>query len=460
MEFNQHKKIIISPVLFGILLFTAVILYAALAKGLVISDKPLAKNIIVMISDGCGYNQVDAAGMYQYGKTGCQVYEHFPAKYAMSTYSIGSYDPNLAWKDSNYIKKGATDSAAAATAMSTGVKTYNTAIGVDNDGNPVEHAAEQAEELGKATGVVTSVEFSHATPAGFVAHNVTRHDYEDIAKEMVNDSATDVIMGAGNPWYDNDGRKQDTANTYNYVGGQDTWDALVAGTAGADADGDGIADPWTLIQTKDEFEKLMNGDNPKRVIGVPQVYQTLQQSRSGNDKADPYVVPMNENVPTLAEMTGGALNVLDNDRDGFFLMVEGGAIDRAGHANQSGRMIEEEISFNKAVEAVVDWVNQNSNWGETLLIVTGDHETGYLTGPGTNPASKDLINNGAGNLPGMRWNSSSHTNSLVPFFAKGDAAGLFKRYADENDPVRGKYIDNTDIAKTIFHIMDSNRTND
>jgi alkaline phosphatase len=159
-------------------------------------------------------------------------------------------------------------------------------------------------------------------------------------------------------------------------------------------------------------------------------------------------------------MTKGALNVLDNDKDGFFLVIEGGAIDWAGHANQSGREIEEEIDFNKSVEAVINWVEKNSNWGETLLIVTGDHESGYLTGPGSGQAAgsqpvwNPLENNGAGNLPGMQWNSPEHTNSLIPFFAKGDAARLFKSYADGKDPVRGSYIDNTEIAKVIFNIME------
>ena len=456
---NSFKKTAVSTIIAGCLLFSAAA-PAAMAKGSVAPDKPVAKNVIVMISDGCGYNHVDAASLYQYGQTGVQEYEKFPFQFAMSTYSVGSYDPDLAWSSFNYVKSGATDSAAAATAMSTGVKTYDAAIGVDVEKNRLKHIAERAEELGKATGVVTTVEFSHATPAGFVAHNESRNNYEDIAREMILDSATDVIMGAGHPWFDDNCNPKATPNTYKYVGGQSTWDGLVAGTVGADADGDGVVDPWTLIQDREEFQALMSGPAPKRVCGVPEVYTTLQQARSGNGKADPYVVPLNETVPTLAEMSRGALNVLDNDQDGFFLMIEGGAIDWAGHANQSGRVIEEEIDFNKAVKAVVDWVQKNSNWGETLLIVTGDHETGYLTGPGSGqeegyaPVWTPLVNNGKANLPGMQWNSGEHTNSLIPLYAKGDAARFFKVYADESDPVRGEYIDNTEIAKLIFQVIE------
>jgi alkaline phosphatase len=241
---------------------------------------------------------------------------------------------------------------------------------------------------------------------------------------------------------------------YRYVGGQTTWDAVLAGTAGGDLDGDGIDDPWHLVQTRDEFRQLMSGPTPARVLGVPKVATTLQQSRGGDTMADPFVVPSNQNVPNLAEMTAAALNVLDNDPDGLFLMVEGGAIDWASHGNQKGRTIEEQIDFNAAVQTVLDWVSNNSNWGETLVIVTGDHETGYLTGPGSNPDWEPLLNNGEGVLPGMQFNSGDHTNSLIPLFAKGDAARGLKQLADEEDPVRGPYVDNAELGQLVLAVME------
>jgi alkaline phosphatase len=305
---------------------------------------------------------------------------------------------------------------------------------------------QEAEAKGKSTGVVTSVEFSHATPAGFVAHNISRNNYAAIANEMLT-SGTDVIMGAGNPDFDDNGNP--ASKDAKYVGGTATWAALKDPA-------DGVLDGWTLIQTRDAFQNLAAGDTPARVVGVPQVYTTLQQSRAGDAKAEPYVVPFTPSVPTLVEMTRAALNVLDNDPDGFVLMVEGGAVDWAGHANQSGRMIEEQIDFDNSVQAVVDWVKKNSNWGETLLIVTGDHETGYLTGPMPDPANPTwtpVVNNGAGVVPGLQWNFGEHTNQLIPFYAKGDDARWFKQAADLRDPVRGPYIDNTDIAQVIFQVL-------
>ena len=426
--------------------------------------QPIAKNIIVMISDGWGYNHLDAVSYYEYGKDARQIYNRFPFQTAITTYMAykfetdpcygWGYDPALAWSVFDYVKDCYTDSAAAATALSAGVKTYGGAIGVDLNGDPVQHALELAEAKGKATGVGTSVEWTHATPAGHVAHNVSRNNYVEIGQEMIYDSATDVIMGCGHPWYDRDGQPKAVPNTFKYVGGETTWNDLVAGTAGGDADGDGVADPWILIQTRAEFQSLMDGPTPKRVVGTAQVYQTLQQGRDGDDSAEPFVVPLIDSVPTLEEMTLAALNILDNDPDGFFLMVEGGAVDWASHDNQSGRMIEEALDFERSVEAVVEWVQKNSNWGETLLIVTGDHETGYLTGPGSDPAWTPIVNNGAGNLAGMEWHSGSHTNSLMILSAKGDAARLFNGYADGFDPVYGRYADNTDVAKVIFWTMD------
>lgn len=103
------------------------------------TKKPIAKNVIVMISDGWGYNQIAATDYYQYGKLGTQLYESFPFQMGMSTYSVGSYDPTAAWDSFDYLKNWPTDSAAAATAMSTGEKTYDAAIGVDDDGSVLRH---------------------------------------------------------------------------------------------------------------------------------------------------------------------------------------------------------------------------------------------------------------------------------------------------------------------------------
>lgn len=420
------------------------------------------KNVIFMIADGCGFNQFLAGSYYEHGADGGQVYHRFPVRIAMSTYSIaGDYDPAAAAADPKYAAKGATDSAAAATAMSSGRKAVDGAIGMipgEEGPVPVEHMAERAEKLGKATGVITSVPFSHATPAGFLVHEGSRGSYMEIARQMIHDSAAEVVMGAGHPWFDDSGRFVDLpldakqrAKRFSYIG-EENWLALEAGKAGGDADGDGDPDPWALIQTRQGFQDLASGDTPARVFGLATVASTLQQGRAGDSKAGAYKVPLTETVPTLAEMTRAALNVLDNDSDGLFLMIEGGAIDWCGHANQSGRLVEEVVDFNRAVEAVVAWVEAKSNWSETLVIVTADHETGLLSGPSEAGQPCPLSPSGIGVQPAMAWLSTSHTNSLVPFFAKGAASDLLLAEANEEDPVRGRYIDNTEPAQVILDL--------
>ncbi len=445
---------------------------AALALGLALAGcaaiaprpapEPRPRNVIVMISDGCGYNHVDAAGLYTHGQRGREVFEQFPVRLAMKTDSLVNrgtgeqpdwqphgYDPAAAWREFDYVKAPYTDSAAAATAMATGVKTYSGAIGLDAGGRPLANVIETAEGRGMATGVVTSVQLSHATPAGFVAHNPNRNNYAEIAREMIEQSGADVIMGCGHPWFDDDGRPADAPNTFNYIGGEATWAALQAGaleTAG---------EPWMLIEERAAFVALADDPAPpRRVLGVAQVARTLQQRRSGDAHAPPYEVLFIETVPTLAEMTRGALNVLGEDPDGLLLMVEGGAVDWASHDSQSGRAVEEQIDFAEAVRAAVEWVETDSNWHETLLIVTSDHETGYLTrepaGPDDVPwAYQPLPGRGAGALPGMAWNSGSHTNSLVPLYAKGAWAARLSAHVAGCDPHRGPYVDNTAVAKLV-----------
>ncbi|MBN1153614.1 alkaline phosphatase [candidate division KSB1 bacterium] len=421
------------------------------------------KNVILMIIDGCSYYHVDAVSYYEHGEKGAQIYEQFPVQLAMSTYNINrSYDADKAWSDFDYVKEKPTDSAAAATAMSTSVKTVRGYLGVDEKNQPLELITERMEKHGKSTGVVTTVPISHATPAGFVAHHNNRGDYAIIANQMLRDSKVDVIIGAGHPFYDDNSVEVDTPE-YRYVGGKDTWDLLVDKKLGNNADNDEEIEYWQLITEKEEFKRLMSCPTPERIFGVFKTRSTLQQGRSGDASADPYAVPLTKDLPELSELSLAAINVLDNNPNGFFLMIEGGAVDWASHANQSGRMIEELMDFNKTVNQLVAWVEENSSWDETLLMITEDHECGYLTGPlsGTNytaegdsgkPQWAPIVNNGKGVLPGMEWHSNNHTNSLVPFYAKGVGSELLSEYADEQDPVRGSYIDNTEITELLFSL--------
>ncbi len=476
-----------------------------------------------MISDGIGFNGWLAADYYQ-GLAGRQSYQvarpdgTTPVVYGLAHYALNlvdadgallasgadrglaagavaqGYDPTTRWDRfdntfrNDYAPVGErytsyTDSAAAGTALMTGQKTANGRINMDWRGEqPLQTIAQIAMDHGRAAGAVASVMVSHATPAAVIAHNVSRNNYSEIFNEMVA-SDLDVIMGGGHPLYDNSGNpiEPETDEAYQFVGGAQTLGAM---TREAGLNG------FAFIDTKEAFEALAAGGRaPERVVGVARTGSTLQALRDDLPAADgPSGMAFNANVPDLATMTLGALNVLSQKEDGFFLMAEGGAVDWMGHANNMPRFIEEQIDFNAAVDAVIAWVEENSSWDETLLIVTSDHECGGIWGEGSwtnsegGPVAADrsdeallaarydpaqdtfngylaVQDRGAGNMPGYQFASPNHTNELVPLWALGAGAERFAELTRTDREAAklwgepygwdGAFVDNT----TVFQVM-------
>ena len=440
------------------------------------------KNVILMIADGSGFNAWNATSMYQgkwdaIQKKSRQVYDQAGwVSYACCTFPLNTskvstktgtqdptvvYDPAKAWDPKQgykWLKAHYTDSAAAATALSTGHKTYNHAINWSDLNQPLTPTmCEAAKAKGKAVGVITTVPWSHATPAGLGnAHSAQRDDYAGIARQMLEGGVMDVIMGAGNPDFDANGQSAKAGkwrkdSICKYVGGAEAWKAIEEARSRPGATYQG----FRPVSTKAEFEALLAGPTPRKVLGTVQVAQTLQQSRKSSNTTDPaHDTPPNANVPDLALMSRAAIRVLDNSRQGFFLLIEGGAVDWANHINQPGRMIQEQIDYVRAVEAVVEWVNANSNWDETLVILTADHETGLLWGPDSDKTPFDpVVDHGAGRMPGLMYHTKTHTNSLVPLYARGKESELLGKMIVGKDPVRGPYIDNTSVAKVLLHAV-------
>lgn len=373
-----------------------------------------------------------------------------------------------------------TDSAAAGTALFSGRKTTVGRVNVDWTGERnFTTIAELAMQQGLSAGAVSSVMASHATPAAVISHNTSRNNYADIFNEMVS-SGLDVIMGAGHPMYDNNGKLSEKLD-FKYVGGEQTYTTMIS---------DKGLNGFQFVDNKQDFDALAQGElSYDRVVGIAQVRSTLQASRDGTTSADtPYSVPYNQNVPDLATMSLGALNVLNQNEKGFFVMIEGGAVDWMGHANHMPRFIEEQVDFNRAIDAVIDWVETHSNWDETLLIVTSDHETGGIWGLNTWTNSeggaialdrsdeaikaarfdptKDTFNEylavqdqGAGNVPSHQWASGNHTNDLVPMWAIGNGAKRFNEFTRTDLKAAklwgahygwdGHFIDNT----VVFEVM-------
>jgi alkaline phosphatase len=144
--------------------------------------------------------------------------------------------------------------------------------------------------------------------------------------------------------------------------------------------------------------------------------------------------------------------VLDQGEEGFVLMVEGGAVDWANHGNNLPRMIEEKTDFNRAIEAVMKWLADHGQLDQTLVIVTADHETGGLRGPGAKgegPPSGPITGRGKGNLPNAEYTTGGHTGVAVPLFATGPGSKLLLRPALQWAPEQATTVDNTDIFRAI-----------
>ena len=409
------------------------------------------KNIIYIVGDGMGFNHVAMTNVFESGQSrytvegdadpgtlteadgdAVQIYESEAwTQLAASTFPEGSgYDGQAAWSDHDYVNRNVTDSAAAGTAMATGNKTVNGMIGVDSSGNSMESTSERAISVGKSAGVVSDVPFSHATPASWAAHNSDRNDYHGMSEEMIA-SDLDVIFGAGHPYFDDDNEAISTGD-YGYIS-----PVAYEQVSGGSTD-------FTYVEEPEQFEALAGGEvADEKYFGLAQVASTLHYERSGISEL-PGDVAKN-NVADLSVMAEAALNILGQNDEGFHLMIEAGAIDWAGHANDSARDIEEVQELNKTVEMASAWVEENSSWDETLMVVTADHETGYLSGA-NDQSGFSAIHGPAGMLPSHGWYSSNHTNALVPVFLRGAGVDEIAATATNVDPVRGAYIDVTTIA--------------
>lgn len=441
---------------------------------------PTPRNAILFIGDGVGFNTLDAVSLWEQdisryriaGEPGevrmvdedapaAWAFQEFPVRLAMSTHTaVGTYDPAVEWSDFSATvgREGepetVTGSAAGGTALSTGVNTIDPVLGLDPDGRRLVHLLEWAQEMGKAGGVVSNVPFNHATPASFVAHNESRNNYHDIAREMLLEVRPNVVMGTGHPFYDDDSARLESPRFFWLP--EDLWHAVLDGETA-----------YSLVEVRGDFLALADGPTPTHVFGLARAFnattfnreptplrRSFREGPPGLVDPDerPFETPVSESVPTLAEMTAAALNVLDNASDeGFFVMVEAGAADWGGHWNLLGRTIEDVVELVAAVDAAVGWVEAHSSWDETLVVVLSDHETGHLSGADSGPGWDPLEPRGIGELPGHAWHHTYHTNQLVPFYARGAGSEEIPALTrDRVDPVRGPWLDNTDLARWLF----------
>ncbi|QIA09977.1 alkaline phosphatase [Draconibacterium halophilum] len=313
------------------------------------SKKP--QNVILLIGDGMGVAQVFAGITANRGKLFLDNFK-----------SIGFSKTQSA---NNYI----TDSAAGGTALSTGVKTYNGAIGVNPDTIPVKTILEQAEEKGLSTGLVSTSSITHATPASFIAHQKNRNMYEEIAADFLK-TDIDVFIGGG---YKHFTRRKDGRNLVNEL----------------------TLKGYKVLQDITEIEMINSG----KIAGF------TASEHNGR---------IEERKDMLPIATKAAINILDHNKKGFFLMVEGSQIDWGGHAGSTIYIVEDMLDFDKTIGKVLEFASKD---GKTLVVVTADHETGGLALTGGEIKT--------GKVKG-EYSTGGHTGVMVPVFAYGPGAEEFE----------------------------------
>lgn len=299
-----------------------------------------SKNVIVLIGDGMGLPQVTLTRLY------AQQYLDRDRLH-IDDYLVGTNsthaDRNVESGESGIV----TDSAASGTAFATGHKTYNGAIAVTNEevARPVASVLEAAKEAGKSTGLITTARVTHATPAVYASHVRSRDNENAIASQYA-DFGLDVILGGGER---------------HFVASDEQ---AVFGTTKRE-DGIHLIDAfkengYEVAHTKEALAQV-NGD---RLLGL------------FSDTHIPYNLDRDESVPTLTEQFEAAVRVLEKNDEGFIMMIEGGRIDHAGHANDLHSVVQEMLEFDEVFQAAIDYAERD---GHTSVIATADHETGGLT---------------------------------------------------------------------------------
>lgn len=304
-------------------------------------------NVILFVGDGQGRAQLDLG---RYLKAYRKNSEKFPLNAADVTYNVDRHDAHgsaMTYPDDP--EEFVADSAATATAMSTGHKSYNGAIaGVKNDAGefvPKQTVLEQARDMGYAVGLVTTARMTHATPASFASHVPSRDEEEKIAKQYVRDSGVDVLFGGARSYFLPDGRENDSAN-------------LVA---------EAKRNGYNYVTTASELDSLDSAPALGLFSESDHLSYTLDR-QDNDDSTQPGLGAMAETAIELLEARGG--------RKGFFLLVESGRIDHASHSNYPV-VAHEQLEADDVIGRLLDYAEDSH--GETSVITTADHETGGLS---------------------------------------------------------------------------------
>jgi alkaline phosphatase len=380
-----------------------------------------ARNVIFINGDGMSAAHREAARLDQVGYDGQLVMN------SLGVTGLQTTDPE---DPSATI----TDSAAAATAWATGEKTYNGAISVDNDGSLLATLGAEAKAAGKATGLVTTAQVTDASPAAFFSNTANRGSQDEIARQYIEVTKPDVILGGGEDWWlptTNPGAFLDHPREDPSEASRGTKGNLI-----------GRAEQlgYTYLHTAGQ----LNATKAPRLLGLFSNEEMFQQEPEGQgDVYSPLV--------TLPQMTSKALETVSKDQDGFFLFVEEEGVDEFSHANNGTRVLQTMRALEQTVQLARDYVAQHP---DTLLIVTGDHDCGGLTVEGVDAADESGTPGGISTedgpfaIPGdkrtfvMDWTTSGHTG--VPTVVTATGAG---------SDALGGYYPNTHLHEVMRSVL-------
>lgn len=370
-----------------IYLVLLVTLFSCKAQIAIEEVPPKAKNVILLIGDGTGLSQISSA--FYFKKTS--------PNYARFKY-IGLINTSSSRED-------ITDSAAGATAFASGVKTYNGAVGVADDSTEVKNLVEIVSLQQIKTGVISTSSIQHATPASFYSHVINRGLYEDIAVDMVV-SDIDFFAGGGTKFFN---KRKDGKNL--------------------------------LKELKEKgfgIDTTALGD----FAGIKQ-YSKMAYLLAENHM-EPVAKGRGDFLPKATEL-GIQFLKKDSDNSNFFMIIEGSQIDWGGHSNDAEYLISELIDFDDAIGKSLNFAEKDGN---TLVIVTGDHETGGFTLSSTLKKTEDGKSYSDYNEITGTFATNGHSATLIPVFAYGPGAETFS----------GVY-ENTEIFHKILEVTSWNNNN-
>ena len=328
--------------------------------------QPKVKNVILLIGDGMGLTQSYAA------------YLHNGEKLCMYTF------PYTGFSITSCADKKVTDSGAGGTALAIGHKANYQSIGLDESGNPHPSVLKYAKQLGKSTAIIVSCDLTHATPASFIANVENRNQQEEIALQYLQGHC-DIAIGGGAAYFDAKSRK-DKLNLQDSLRKQG----------------------YSVVYSEKDLYDCSND----------KIFALLDRGHLPEAKKRGDILP---------KAMQKALDIVQDNENGFFMMIEGSKIDMEAHLNRYDAMIEEVLDFDRCVGIAAKFAETHP---QTLVIVTADHETGGLTLPAKNNETKD------------KWTTLNHTGVPVPVYAFGSGAENFTGV-----------MQNTDIAKKIFDLM-------